>query len=132
MKLKNRIFLAKFMELVTLVSDSDKDSSKPRPVVFLQHGLLGSSADWSTNIPSQSAAYVFADSGFDVWMGNVRGNVYSLKHRSYSHLYPRYWNFSFDEMATIDVPTMVRKALAVSRQKSLYYVGHSQGKPILL
>uniref|UniRef100_A0AC34R737 Lipase n=1 Tax=Panagrolaimus sp. JU765 TaxID=591449 RepID=A0AC34R737_9BILA len=102
-----------------------------RPVIFLQHGLFGSSADWSTNVPAQSAAYVFADAGFDVWMGNVRGNVYSEKHRSFSRFSTKFWNFTFDDHAAIDLPVMVQTILNITKEDSLYYVGHSQGTAIM-
>uniref|UniRef100_A0A7E4VBF4 Abhydro_lipase domain-containing protein n=1 Tax=Panagrellus redivivus TaxID=6233 RepID=A0A7E4VBF4_PANRE len=106
-------------------------SKQPRPVVFLQHGLLGSSADWTTNIPSQSAAYVFADAGYDVWMGNVRGNVYSCDHVKYSRFTTKYWDFSFDEMAAIDLPTMINTVINITGQEKIYYIGHSQGTLIM-
>ncbi|CAI2353995.1 unnamed protein product [Caenorhabditis sp. 36 PRJEB53466] len=99
-----------------------------RPVVFLQHGFLCSSFDWVANLPHQSAGFVFADAGFDVWMGNFRGNTYSRKHVS---LNPNddqeFWDWSWDQIAEFDLPAMIKKTLEVSGQPSVYYVGHSLG-----
>ncbi|VDM27507.1 unnamed protein product [Toxocara canis] len=98
-----------------------------RPVIFLQHGFVGSSAVWVTNLPSQSAGFVFADAGFDVWMGNARGNTYSVNHTSFTRDDDEYWKFTFDEISRYDLETMIDKALNVTGQTTVFYVGHSEG-----
>jgi len=95
-------------------------------VVFLQHGFDGSSADWITNLPNQAAAYVLADAGFDVWMGNFRGSLDSKSQDGWTSKHD-YWQFSWDEMAAYDLPAMINLALNVSNVDSLYYVAHSVG-----
>ena len=64
-----------------------------RPAVYVQHGLLGSSADWVMGIPEKSLGYILADAGFDVWIGNFRGNTYSRAHCSLLPSQKDFWHF---------------------------------------
>ncbi|XP_050551161.1 uncharacterized protein LOC118266188 [Spodoptera frugiperda] len=98
-----------------------------RPVVFLMHGVLGSADDWLLMGPGKSLAYLLADAGYDVWLGNARGNKYSRRHVSRHPAMSDFWQFSNDEIALHDLPAMIDLALETAQQEKLYYVGIAQG-----
>ncbi|XP_014224527.1 lipase 3-like [Trichogramma pretiosum] len=102
-----------------------------KPVVFLQHGVLGSSDMWVLMGPNRDLAYILADAGYDVWLGNVRGNTYGRSHKRFSPEYNReFWQFSYHEMAMHDIPTSIDYILHKTNQSYLSYVGHSMGTTI--
>ncbi|XP_046648322.1 gastric triacylglycerol lipase-like [Daphnia pulicaria] len=103
---------------------SDLGTGKP---VWLQHGLLCSSADWLITPSDQSLAFILADLGYDVWLGNARGNVYSRKHKTLTHTQKSYWDFSWDEMGKFDIPAVLNFILFKTERKKLIYIGHSMG-----
>ena len=79
-------------------------------------------------------AYMIADQGYDVWVSNVRGNIFSKDHvnESYKAEDPlsEFWNFSFEQMAEIDLPTIINYVKEKTGVEKVDYIGHSQGTTI--
>ncbi|NWV66023.1 LIPM Lipase, partial [Malurus elegans] len=98
-----------------------------RPVVFLQHAFLGDATHWITNLPNNSLGFLLADAGCDVWLGNSRGNTWSMKHKTLKPSQKEFWQYSFDEMGKYDVPAELYFIMNKTGQKDIYYIGHSEG-----
>ncbi|XP_003506002.1 gastric triacylglycerol lipase isoform X1 [Cricetulus griseus] len=106
------------------------ENSGKRPVVFLQHGWLTSATNWMENLSNNSLPFILADAGYDVWLGNSRGNPWSRRNLYYSPNSVEFWAFSFDEMAKYDLPATIDFIVQKTGQEKLHYVGHSQGTTI--
>lgn len=94
--------------------------------VFLMHGLHCSAINWITLGPG-ALPYLLADLGYDVWLGNSRGSIYSREHERFSPDSKEFWNFSWDEIGLYDLPASIDYVLSVTKQQKLKYVGHSMG-----
>nr|UPN66601.1 triacylglycerol lipase 1 [Colaphellus bowringi] len=108
-----------------------KNGRNTGKVAYLQHGILSSSTDWILAGPGKGLAYILADEGYDVWMGNVRGNAYSRNHTTLNpDNQSDFWQFSWHEIGTIDMPEIIDYVIARTRVDGVYYVGHSQGTTV--
>ncbi|XP_075985646.1 lipase 1-like [Anticarsia gemmatalis] len=102
------------------------------PIMFM-HGLYLSGDDCIVPGPGQAHCYIYADSCYDVWVPNVRGNVYSRNHTKYNpDIGSQFWDFSVDEIGLYDVPAVIDYVLTTTNNAQLTYIGHSQGVTVLL
>jgi len=105
-------------------SPSISSSSSSLIPVILQHGLFQSSGIFLSN-EKDSLAFVLADGGYDVWLGNNRG-VFP-KHVSLKTSDAKYWDWTLDELGTYDFPAIVQYVCQQTKNQKVTYIGHSQG-----
>ncbi|XP_049875549.1 lipase 3-like [Pectinophora gossypiella] len=96
-------------------------------IVYLEHGFLSNSDDWVVTGPDTGLAYLLADAGYDVWIGNARGNKHCQQHVRLSPDDEAFWNFSWDEIGRYDLPAVIDYILELNEKPNLIYIGHSQG-----
>lgn len=99
-----------------------------KKVVYLHHGLLMSSEVWVALTNEQRCLpFQLVEKGYDVWLGNNRGNKYAKKSVRFSPGSNEFWDFSIDQFAFHDIPNSIEYILEVTGQPSLSYIGFSQG-----
>ncbi|KAI1289632.1 Lipase 3 [Halotydeus destructor] len=112
----------------------------PGKPVLLMHGFKGSSADWVIQNSGEHLShgqfnetvgnmlgFVLARRGYDVWLGNSRGNRYGQAHVSLDPKVKAFWEFSFNEIAEFDSVAMVDCILKATQAPSVAWIGYSSG-----
>ncbi|KAK5643365.1 hypothetical protein RI129_007210 [Pyrocoelia pectoralis] len=97
----------------------------PGPPVFLQHGAVVNCASF-INRGSKSLGFILADEGYDVWLGNFRGTIYSKRHTQLKPTDRRFWHFDTYELGVYDTSANVDYIYNITAQK-IIYIGHSLG-----
>lgn len=87
---------------------SASNQSKPR-IAFFVHGLLGSAGEFVSSGQNRSAAYFFANQGYDVWLSNLRGTFLAQNHTKFDANTVEYWQFSWHEMGMLQTIHILQK-----------------------
>ncbi|XP_015834987.2 uncharacterized protein LOC100141961 [Tribolium castaneum] len=102
-------------------------SVQQKAPVFMLHGIQSTSGIF-VGMGKHSLAFLLADAGYDVWLGNYRGTEYSEGHTHLNITQRDYWNYGVDEIALIDVPTMLNLVRYYTwKRGKIIYIGHSLG-----
>ena len=91
------------------------------------HALDSDMMEYVMNDADKANAFILAREGYDVWLGNNRGSLYSLGHKTLSTKDRAYWEYWQADLGLKDVPTWIDFILEKTGLESLSYVGHSQG-----
>jgi len=108
-------------------NESMMNLDQDKPVVFLQHGVLDSADTWILN-GKKSIGFQLADLGYDVWLGNIRGNKYCLAKvgERDAYLKKSFWDFTWQDSARYDLKAMFDYVYDKTN-RDIIYIGHSQG-----
>lgn len=102
--------------------------SLQKKVAYLHHGLMMNSEVWvCLSEKERCLPFQLVEKGYDVWLGNNRGNKYSKKSVHHSPNSTAFWDFSIDQFAFHDIPDTISYILETTGQGSLSYIGFSQG-----
>lgn len=103
------------------------NTNTEKPVVLMMHCQEGDMMEWLWNDADKANALMLAREGYDVWLGNNRGNVYSNTHKTLTIYDKAYWDFYQQDMGEKDLPTFIDFILETTGKEKISYVGHSEG-----
>lgn len=94
---------------------------------LLMHGLADTCDSFILR-GNKSMAVILQEVGYDVWLGNARGNKYSRNHlRLNPDKDTKFWNYSFNEIGYYDYPAFVDYIIRRTKRNKINVIGHSQG-----
>ena len=122
--------------LFRLTGNLKPEKKENRKSILLMHGTFMNATSWFWADMSGSPwvqgvdkplPVRLWDEGFDVWLGNMRGTMYSRDHTTLdsSDTTSDYWNFSMAEKGMLDVPAAVMKIKDVTNVDKVAYAGYS-------
>ena len=107
------------------VNETKPTTSKP--AVLIHHALDMDMMEWVFNRPEVAPAFILARAGYDVWLGNNRGNRFSNTHKTLDPKKEEYWEFDWEDMGLRDTPDTTDYILNFTGQDQINYIGHSEG-----
>ena len=97
--------------------------------VLVQHGDLEDGTSWITNYGDEKSFHLkLVDAGYDVWIGNNRGTMYSWGHKTLDAAKdPEYWDWTWGNMGLSDDTANITAIKQATGLDKIFYLGYSQG-----
>ncbi|CAI7887570.1 unnamed protein product [Closterium sp. NIES-53] len=107
----------------------------PRYPVLLSHAMFMSSDLWfafsnqtgSDPLIGKRVPVGLCNRGFDVFLLNHRSTEFSPGHVAYNTRQWQYWDWDFDQLATIDIPSAIELVLGVTGAPKVHLLGFNEG-----
>lgn len=106
---------------------SEMDNAESKPAVLMMHGWLCDFKFWTANDPELAPAFILAEAGYDVWLGNNRGDRFAMAHTSLSKDEKEFWDIQCVKMGEYDAPAFINFVKGVTGQSKITWIGHSRG-----
>ncbi|CAH1370510.1 unnamed protein product [Tenebrio molitor] len=98
----------------------------PKGVILLQHPLTVNSRIYMSQ-GYNSLGLLLWKAGYDIWLNNQRGTLFSEDHTNSSISYLDYWDFSFHEVGVFDIPRQIDLIKSKTNSPKITFIGHSEG-----
>ncbi|XP_049823892.1 lipase member K-like [Aethina tumida] len=118
-------FILDKFRIPSSMNDTCDNTKLKQPILFV-HGTARDARCWLL-MGTKSPAFYYASKCYDVWLANTTGTAF-CKHASIKPYSKTYWDFSFHEQATRDIPAKLDLIANVTGQAgNIIYMGHSMG-----
>jgi pimeloyl-ACP methyl ester carboxylesterase len=83
------------------------------------------------NVPTRKinflSGFLLWRAGYDVWLSNQRGTLFSEDHTNNSISYLDYWDFGFHEIGVFDIASQIELIKNKTNNSKIIFIGHSMG-----
>jgi lysosomal acid lipase/cholesteryl ester hydrolase len=98
----------------------------PKGVILLQHPVTVDSRIFVSR-GNNSLGFLLWRAGYDVWLSNQRGTLFSEDHTNNSISYLDYWDFGFHEIGVFDIASQIELIKNKTNNSKIIFIGHSMG-----
>ncbi|RZC39095.1 Abhydro lipase domain containing protein, partial [Asbolus verrucosus] len=72
-------------------------------------------------------AFYLWHAGYDIWLSNARGTLFSEGHKKLKISSFQYWDFSFHEIGIYDISSQIKLIRSKINNSKISFIGHSMG-----